>query len=510
MKLITKILILCLVALSYCGEDYYRILGVSRNATKQQIKKAFKKLSLTYHPDKNKDNPEKAKNMFIKIANAYEVLSDDEQRKVYDMYGEEGLKEKQQRDNARQQGGANFGGGNFEDIFSQFFGGGGGRGNFRFQHQQQYHQQEEEREVEHFANTDVIQLKMNNISKLYARKEIWFVLFFKPQDREFKQLQEMFKELAEKTYGIFKIGAVNCKFDEEICEEFSVHSTPTIVYFPESSNQEEIYKGIKTTAEIFKFGASKMQSFVRIVNKDNYGDYATSLPTQEKVLLFTARKTTPPLLKALSKHFLGKLSFGEVRQSEKEVIQSFGIVKFPTIFVITDIENHKGVAYDGPLSRDSLQKFLNQYAYSTKKVEKKPEVKELTYDVYNKARTCNDTDGKNICVIYITHNDTLKGEENQLLEDLATKYLNDPLKFFYINPDKYKFFWVSLDKEDNDSKFIIVKGKRKKYSPIKGEDLSFTDVSNLVDNIVSGGGTFKNLIKKFNLSTVNKEDKEEL
>ena len=96
-----------------CGEDYYRLLGVKRTASKSEIRRAFKKLSLKYHPDKNKDNPEKAKAKFIKIANAYEVLSDDTLRKIYDEQGEEGVKQ-------HQQGGGQQGG-NFNDIFNFFF-----------------------------------------------------------------------------------------------------------------------------------------------------------------------------------------------------------------------------------------------------------------------------------------------------------------------------------------------------------------------------------------------------
>ena len=95
-KAIIGLTLVVLFSLSICGEDYYKILGVKRNASKQEIKKAFKKLSLKYHPDKNKDNPKRAKEMFIKIANAYEVISDDEKRKIYDQYGEEGVKANEQ------------------------------------------------------------------------------------------------------------------------------------------------------------------------------------------------------------------------------------------------------------------------------------------------------------------------------------------------------------------------------------------------------------------------------
>lgn len=72
------------------GKDYYRILGIKKNATDDDIKKSYRNLALKYHPDKNK-SPD-AEEKFKEIAEAYEVLSDKRKRDIYDMYGEEGLK----------------------------------------------------------------------------------------------------------------------------------------------------------------------------------------------------------------------------------------------------------------------------------------------------------------------------------------------------------------------------------------------------------------------------------
>lgn len=72
------------------GKDYYKILGLSKNANDDDIKKAYKKLALKYHPDKNKDPA--AEDKFKEVAEAYEVLSDKKKREVFDRYGEEGLK----------------------------------------------------------------------------------------------------------------------------------------------------------------------------------------------------------------------------------------------------------------------------------------------------------------------------------------------------------------------------------------------------------------------------------
>jgi DnaJ-class molecular chaperone len=72
------------------GKDYYKILGISKSATDDEIKKAYRKLALKYHPDKNKAPG--AEDKFKEVAEAYEVLSDKKKRDVFDQYGEEGLK----------------------------------------------------------------------------------------------------------------------------------------------------------------------------------------------------------------------------------------------------------------------------------------------------------------------------------------------------------------------------------------------------------------------------------
>jgi protein disulfide-isomerase A6 len=89
------------------------------------------------------------------------------------------------------------------------------------------------------------------------------------------------------------------------------------------------------------------------------------------VLLFTERKTTAPIMKALSKQYKDKLLMGEVRLSTEKIglFEKFEIVKTPTLLVITDFEEFKGDVYNGELNIDQISKFLNNYEYKT--VEKK-------------------------------------------------------------------------------------------------------------------------------------------
>ncbi|EDW91968.2 dnaJ homolog subfamily B member 6 isoform X2 [Drosophila yakuba] len=71
--------------------DYYKVLDVARSATDSEVKKAYRKLALKWHPDKNPDNLEEANKRFRELSEAYEVLSDEKKRRIYDEYGKDGL-----------------------------------------------------------------------------------------------------------------------------------------------------------------------------------------------------------------------------------------------------------------------------------------------------------------------------------------------------------------------------------------------------------------------------------
>ncbi|UNI21217.1 DnaJ- protein scj1 [Purpureocillium takamizusanense] len=119
------LLLVGLAQLALCAEDYYKVLGVEKDATERQLKSAYRQLSKKFHPDKNPGD-ETAHEKFVQVSEAYDVLSDQETRHIYDTRGHEGVKQ-------HQQGGGQGGHHDPFDLFSRFF---GGHGHFGHAHRE--------------------------------------------------------------------------------------------------------------------------------------------------------------------------------------------------------------------------------------------------------------------------------------------------------------------------------------------------------------------------------------
>ena len=191
-----------------------------------------------------------------------------------------------------------------------------------------------------FENTDVYVLEMSGLSRFFRREEVWLIYFYK-SDGEGKKHKKLIVELAEKYAGIFRVAAIDCEDEDALCEdEFEVRRYPSVVIYAARLSAEPFkYKGKWELNDLAKEAVELMEDFVIVLSGFNFQEFIQK--SKPKVILFTNKKSTPPLFKALSKEFKGKLEFGMIRQSERQLAQIFRITEFPTLIVANSDEDFK-------------------------------------------------------------------------------------------------------------------------------------------------------------------------
>ncbi|CAI4224319.1 unnamed protein product [Auanema sp. JU1783] len=207
------------------------MLGVERDADDRTIRKAFKKVALLKHPDKNKDDPS-AHAEFVKINKAYEVLKDEELRKKYDQFGEKGLEDGFQ------------GGNNYQSW--QFY-----NDNFGIYDDDQ----------------EIVTLNRADFQRLVTDSDdIWFINFYSTYCSHCHQLAPTWRKFASEMEGAIRIGAVNCAEDPMLCQSQRVGAYPSLVFYPTG----EFYNGAREVDNLVDFVMTRLKSEVLHLDNDNF------------------------------------------------------------------------------------------------------------------------------------------------------------------------------------------------------------------------------------------------
>lgn len=331
------------------GKDYYKVLGIPKSADDRKIKRAYRQLALKWHPDKNPDDVETANEKFQEISEAYDVLSDPEKRKIYDQYGEEGLKggpppggEEGPQGGGRGGGGGFPGGGfpggaggekftfqfkgspggggfNFRDpfeMFEQFFAGSGmdPRAAARGQH----HSGGSPRGADLYGDSRTItKLARNNfgktVGKRYRGEMTWLVEFYSPGCPHCQKVAPTIKTLADKLDGIARVGVVDCNGNDgsPICSHHGIQGVPAFkILSPQGS---EDYNGPPNLKNLRDAIVKTIPNHVKTV------DASTGKPQQklEEIeqacrgkklcsILFSLTTEVSPMYKALARDLKGK------------------------------------------------------------------------------------------------------------------------------------------------------------------------------------------------------------
>lgn len=402
MRLLLSLFVLLIVFFGVDGKDYYKTLGVKKSASKKEIKKAYRKLALKYHPDKHKDKKkEAATKKFEEIANAYEVLSDDDKRRVYDQVGEEGLNQgggggggygggggggphqQQQQYQQYQQyqsaGGDGGGGFQFHDsdpfasFFSNMFGGGGGAGAGGFGGGQQQHgfgqQQGFAQQQGGAPQGSKFNLRRDGIYPLTGKdfptkdsKFVWLILFYHSQSINEEIVQEYIK-LGEKLKksGI-KTGSVDCDKYPERCKDVLTDSAPLtaalitkgeknvltnaeLLNHRSTLNIKRMYDFVKDFTPSFVVNVRKAFQIDNLLSSSPQPSSSADLPTDcgssgACLFLWTSNFEPSLLMKSLSVANQGIVTVAEVRGGNKDLAKLFHIEEFPTLMIVCGGTSH--------------------------------------------------------------------------------------------------------------------------------------------------------------------------
>lgn len=535
-KLLLSIVVLAtLLGTTLCDEDYYKILGVRRDATPKEIKDAYRKLSLKWHPDKNPNNKEEAEQKFMDISKAYEVLSDEDKRRKYDQFGEEGVF-------GNNMGGAGgpggFGGFDPNEIFRTFFGGGGG-GSQRFEfnfggggggHQNFFfhngagggggrHQNfggphgrpRKARQQSEFydenSGIEMIDEEFYN-SRIGNRNsdEVWVVEFYSPSCPHCREFVKQYTKLAKSYKNMMKFGAVDCASQRRLCGKLGVEGVPRVDMVG-PKGKRTTYSGDRTVKHMDKWVSTNMPSEIKSLTKDNLDKYVVSTMTQPRVLLFTEKREQGALFKSLSNHFKGRIAFATVHPTEKSIMEMFGVERVPTIYVTTGgntLEQHQ--KYTGSTTFDVMRDFLEAFVAKQRPYFKKRDsgsggnaerekggkeaeerVVELTLE--SAKMLMGDAKSGITTAVFLTEGDRdLTEQERATLDVVAEKYRRDGVRMTWARRKNFetwlKAFVVSGSGSDAD--MVVVRPKNNKYAWCSTNDLNEQKTDLCMERVVGG------------------------
>ncbi|XP_019700630.1 dnaJ homolog subfamily C member 10 isoform X3 [Harpegnathos saltator] len=243
------ILTFCVIIFSTHGEDYYEILGISKSAGQDEIRKAFKKLAIIYHPDKNGDDPN-AHDKFIQLTTAYEVLKEPDSRRKYDIYGKDGLDMSNKKQTYHSWS-------YYQNSFDMY---------------------EDDQHVVTLEKHDYFESVINSDS-------IWFVNFYSPMCNHCHDLASVWKEIAKLLDGVVKVAAVNCEDNWQLCHQVGIRVYPTLLHFEKHGTH---YTGRHTQEAIVRFALDRLNIHLPEISKSHWELFLRGMEiTERPVLIFT-------------------------------------------------------------------------------------------------------------------------------------------------------------------------------------------------------------------------------
>ena len=415
------------------SDDYYQVLGLKRSASQKEIKSAYRKLALKYHPDKvDEKEKEESEKIFVKVSEAYAILSDEEKRKVYDKHGKNGLDMLERGMDPDQagfggfSGGEGFGGGGFggaggghagfdpfsmfEEMFSggagstggsrggnhhfQFnFGGGGGfpggggfgggfpgGGGFGGGGFPGFGGQQQQQAPDLFPKG---QSKVAKLGKPKfpdkKSKNLWLIMFYNPQDQACQHAAQDLETVASK--AAFKVGAIDCSHPREasFCDtKLGGDATlPQFAFVMDGKLTLHDHPTQVNAKGLHDFVVEKIpKSLVQNVNHKTQLSDRLLTKSSAAVLLLSDKYETSTLYYSIAYQFRSNFNFGESRAKNLELAKEFSLKKYPLLIAFVPKGNgderfndhYDIIRYKGSVKQEPVTKWLQD---TTKRIQRK-------------------------------------------------------------------------------------------------------------------------------------------
>lgn len=381
--------------------------------------------------------------------------------------------------------------------------------------------------------TPVTRSDFDAVISKFRDRQIAVVYYYKPDESDSSRYFEAFNSVAADLRGMFKFAGVNCADQAKLCKDEGITSSsefPVVMVYPlrplpaEPLPREDLEKlnedkGLRKT--LYRLLSSEHVTTLSEDKLDNFVDSEDHLP---RVILFSSKKSTPPLYKALSTEFSKEMHFGFFPSPSEAVLKRFkikgGESGLPKLILQESGHGKKTQTYDGDLNFSAIHEWINLRRETfargggfdhtaatggdggadgskptTPSKPIKPWLSQEIPEVYKQSHkdVCFKHD-EGLCVIYLKEGSELSAEETSMLKSLKSSTADESIKF--------RFMWMDMSTETEfkdlfkpeslPNVVIFNPHKRLRFTtPLEDAIESPEPIANLIDKIVAGEGRFK-------------------
>lgn len=330
----------------------------------------------------------------------------------------------------------------------------------------------------------------------HRNKLVSVIHFYKHDDGESKTFSTEYEKFGAEMQGVFKIGAIDCYKEWELCEKEKVTKFPTVRVYPPNPIPAFDYEGEYSSKAITGSAGRFVGNKVIEVNSTNIHKFIQDTPSVPKALLFTDKPTVPLIYKALSVTFDQKIFLGIVRKEESELFERYNIKATPKIILIKPTEK-KHSTYSGEMKYSPIFDFLNVFVETfvpggEQLDNEKPWTRETFPELTSKSGNdiCFSHDSA-MCAIYISENAPDQASIS-VVEQLLKENKETNFKYMWLNINTQPAFAKLLAGDSTPRLAVFSHGKRKKYLIHEGPFIA-KDILRTFERINNGDARFNQI-----------------